>query len=754
MNGILRLNTKKTSGATPDTPLRRGLVVMRMDRQESSKIVEQLWESDVAFFWKYRIPDRKIRFSGHVTQLTGRDADSLEGELDRFFAIVPPEDQTKILGCIDSVARGTKRRYRCCHRVLLPGGGCRWIAVSGRPVSWDQAGKPLDMAGIGMDVTDLRNVRSALRVMESDIVSLVHSVGDCVFVLDHSGRIVDTNEAVHHFVGADRPALRGRRLESIVRPEGRTVVERLLRESAVREWQEELPVATGPDATRYLEVRMTRGRWGNRSVFVGVGRDVTRRHEAEDGLRWRLGFEKLIATLSSTFMSADDIGRAIDSALADVGRFYDARRVCFHLSGDVCALRTFYEWLDEGTPSAGDDRKSLAPLIERALRDGLLVLSDVASLSPSPERTLLLGLGIDSILCVVVFADRTPAGVVCLSSPKRGVSWSEQDLPMLRIFADILGNALVRDRERRRLREDEERLSMAVVASDSVLFEWDVRSDEVRVLRGERFVDRRTPEDRTYTMTEWRERIHPDDRERAWATVRTHLSANDDHYEAEFRTNIAQDARSGGEKWVWFHSRGRVMERDANGEPARVMGILLDISRRKAAEEERAALLDRLRAAAETDVLTGLGNRQTFERDLRRAIVANEDAKRPFCLVMFDLDDFKVINDTRGHVAGDGVLSYLAGAIRKHVRECDAFYRWGGDEFAVLVDGELAETTALARRTLDLIRSLPRECAGGIGASFGVACHEPPETAEELLRRVDRAMYAAKRDGGSRIAFA
>ena len=261
-------------------------------------------------------------------------------------------------------------------------------------------------------------------------------------------------------------------------------------------------------------------------------------------------------------------------------------------------------------------------------------------------------------------------------------------------------------------------------------------------------------QDRVYSMSEWKRRIHPEDRERAWATFQAHLDGGDEGCEAEYRSNVAADFTSGDPAWIWLHSRGRVMERDENGKAVRVMGILMDITRRKTVEEERSALLDRLRIAAETDVLTGLRNRQTFERDLRRAIVADQGAGSGFCLVMFDLDDFKIINDTKGHVAGDGVLSYLSGSIRKHIRECDAFYRWGGDEFAVFVRGTPDDAMALARRTLDLIRSLPKEHAGGIGASFGIACHEPNESAEDLLRRVDRAMYAAKRNGGSRIEFA
>ena len=734
--------------------------MVRMNRQESEEIVRQLWKSDAAFFWECSLPDRRVRFSEQAKGVIGRDADSLEGELDRFFAIIPPEDQTKILGRLDAVAQGVKRRFRCCHRVMLPGGGFRWIVASGRPVSWDADGKPSSLAGTGMDVTALRNVRSALRVMESDIVSLVHSVGDCVFVLDRSGRILDTNEAVHCFVGADRASLRGRRLESIVHPEGHASVERLLRESRVREWQEELPIAAAEGAPRYLEVRMIAGVWGNRSVFVGVGRDVTRRREAEAGLRWRIEFEKLIASLSSTFMFADDFARAVDRALADIGRFYGAKRVSLHLFGDVRDARCVSEWLDEGMPSFRDHAtlpdESFEAVLAKILRNGSLILPDVSAMPPSPERTLLIRLETASMLCVLVFAGKEPAGVVCLSSRMQAKTWSEQDLPMLRIFSDILGNALVRESERKRLREDEQRLTMAIVAGDSLLFEWNVPSDTIRVLRGGGLAGGRPLQDRVYSMSEWRRRIHPEDRERVWTKLQAHLDGHvdDEGYETEYRSNIAADFASGDPAWLWLHSRGRVMERDEAGKAVRVMGIIMDISRRKAVEEERGALLDRLRVAAETDVLTGLRNRQTFERDLRRAIVADQGEGSAFCLVMFDLDDFKIINDTRGHVAGDGVLSYLSGSIRKHIRECDAFYRWGGDEFAVFVRGTPDDAMALARRTLDLIRSLPKEHAGGIGASFGIACHEPNESAEDLLRRVDRAMYAAKRNGGSRIEFA
>ena len=734
--------------------------MVRMNRQESEEIVRQLWKSDAAFFWECSLPDRRVRFSEQAKGVIGRDADSLEGELDRFFAIIPPEDQTKILGRLDAVAQGVKRRFRCCHRVMLPGGGFRWIVASGRPVSWDADGKPSSLAGTGMDVTALRNVRSALRVMESDIVSLVHSVGDCVFVLDRSGRILDTNEAVHCFVGADRASLRGRRLESIVHPEGHASVERLLRESRVREWQEELPIAAAEGAPRYLEVRMIAGVWGNRSVFVGVGRDVTRRREAEAGLRWRIEFEKLIASLSSTFMFADDFAHAVDRALADIGRFYGAKRVSLHLFGNVRDAECVSEWLDEGMPSFRDHAtlpdESFEAVLAKILRNGSLILPDVSAMPPSPERTLLIRLETASMLCVLVFAGKEPAGVVCLSSRMQAKTWSEQDLPMLRIFSDILGNALVRESERKRLREDEQRLTMAIVAGDSLLFEWNVPSDTIRVLRGGRLGGGRLLQDRVYSMSEWRRRIHPEDRERVWTKLQAHLDGHvdDEGYETEYRSNIAADFASGDPAWLWLHSRGRVMERDEAGKAVRVMGIIMDISRRKAVEEERGALLDRLRVAAETDVLTGLRNRQTFERDLRRAIVADQGEGSAFCLVMFDLDDFKIINDTRGHVAGDGVLSYLSGSIRKHIRECDAFYRWGGDEFAVFVRGTPDDAMALARRTLDLIRSLPKEHAGGIGASFGIACHEPNESAEDLLRRVDRAMYAAKRNGGSRIEFA
>ncbi|HEX5239945.1 MAG TPA: GAF domain-containing protein [Candidatus Limnocylindrales bacterium] len=161
---------------------------------------------------------------------------------------------------------------------------------------------------------------------------------------------------------------------------------------------------------------------------------------------------------------------------------------------------------------------------------------------------------------------------------------------------------------------------------------------------------------------------------------------------------------------------------------------------------------------AQTDVLTGLLNHGTFVERMNRLIVADE----PFSLVMLDLDRFKGVNDGFGHQAGDRLLREVAESIVQAARETDAVFRYGGDEFVVLLPGTRAsEVPGIAER----IRSAVAETVGpGTGwrgraraleASAGTASFpDDGSTADEVLLAADRACFVAKRSGGGRVATA
>jgi diguanylate cyclase (GGDEF)-like protein len=178
------------------------------------------------------------------------------------------------------------------------------------------------------------------------------------------------------------------------------------------------------------------------------------------------------------------------------------------------------------------------------------------------------------------------------------------------------------------------------------------------------------------------------------------------------------------------------------------------------------------RAAAEknalTDALTGLYNRGALDNHLSRLAEtynrSKEDDKKPFSLILIDLDNFKQINDNFGHPAGDAVLEAVAEIVEAHTRATDLAARYGGEEIAIVIDGPLtnakniAERIRLAIAALDVEKfKIDQSLRPNITASFGVAEYQPDAEGTglpELLEKTDTALYEAKRTGKNRVCVA
>jgi diguanylate cyclase len=167
------------------------------------------------------------------------------------------------------------------------------------------------------------------------------------------------------------------------------------------------------------------------------------------------------------------------------------------------------------------------------------------------------------------------------------------------------------------------------------------------------------------------------------------------------------------------------------------------------------------REEASLDGLTGIPNRRTFDRTLERWIGQRKSSGNAFVLALLDLDDFKVINDTRGHQVGDRVLLGAARFFGKQIRQNDFLARFGGEEFVILLEG-LDAVQAHFKFTEMLERlaamSYDYEVAGGIAsisftASCGLAECRSDESVESLLRRADEALYEAKKNGKNRAVL-
>jgi len=159
-----------------------------------------------------------------------------------------------------------------------------------------------------------------------------------------------------------------------------------------------------------------------------------------------------------------------------------------------------------------------------------------------------------------------------------------------------------------------------------------------------------------------------------------------------------------------------------------------------------------LELLATQDPLTNVLNARAFSQELAQELSRNRRYGRPLALIYLDLDDFKSVNDAHGHATGDAVLRLVADAMRGAVRQADVVGRLGGDEFGVLMpetDGDVAH--AAANRLGSGIRTVFRGTPS-VTASIGVVAVSGTEAGtDELLRKADQAMYAAKRAGKDRV---
>lgn len=192
--------------------------------------------------------------------------------------------------------------------------------------------------------------------------------------------------------------------------------------------------------------------------------------------------------------------------------------------------------------------------------------------------------------------------------------------------------------------------------------------------------------------------------------------------------------------------------RDASGLISHYIGAMIDITKRKAAEDE-------IKHLAYYDTLTGLPNRRLLQEHLKRAITVDRRSSKQFALLMLDLDRFKAVNDSLGHLAGDELLQQVAARITARLRESDMVARLGGDEFVVLLNN-INQADAAARVAKEIIATLSTPfCLSQsddvqIGASIGIGLYpQHGDSYETLMDNADAAMYQAKEAGRGCFAY-
>ena len=397
--------------------------------------------------------------------------------------------------------------------------------------------------------------------------------------------------------------------------------------------------------------------------------------------------------------------------------------------------------------------------IEAALYDGSRADPDQVVLStrplPIPGRTVksTVEVGADRWLLVVA-ANRPLVGTLAMDEPWRLLLRSFVAAVLVAALVEVLRRrrayalALVDERtetlerQTQSLVRDRERLADAQRIAHIGSWEWEVGpdlltwSDELHRIFG---VD---PATFRPTYAEYLARVHEEDR----AMVRAETSLRDRE-----RRPIAFDHRivrpDGEIRWL---SCEALAELDPSGAVIRFRGTAQDITGRRRIEEQ-------LAHQAVHDALTGLPNRLLAAERLEQALARSSRTGSEVAVLFVDLDRFKLVNDSRGHAAGDELLVTVAERLRRVVRGSDVVARFGGDEFVVVCEDRTAafEASRVAHRITEALRD-PFVVDGQevfLSASVGIAVSEGAGSPETLLRDADAAMYRAKEKGRSRSEF-
>ncbi len=515
-------------------------------------------------------------------------------------------------------------------------------------------------------------------------------------------------------------------------------------------------------------------------ALVGRARAVEARRTAQ------LGVLQQAAHRMSASMTNEDVGRAVVEETGRIIDYHNARvylleppnllvpvafegRVGAYEQVDLDILRTR---LGEGfTGWVGEHRAAIRVDDAQADPRGMTI--------PGTDDV------VESMLVVPMLHDGALVGVIALS--KLGLrQFDDDDLRLLLILADQAATAFTGARhlaETRRLAEElrqlldmssalsrsldpvavadlmAEHLARAVGAEEVQISDWDVPGDRLRTLGchpARRRLDlddyyelegypltRRVLEERVIAIVD----VEDPDADPAEVALLHHDGVRG----LVMLPLVAKDAGIG------------IVELTFKGPPVTDSG-LITLVRTMAHEAgmalENARLYETARDLADRDPLTGFYNHRYLRERLAEEVVRAVRTRRPLSVVMLDLDDFKLVNDSFGHLYGDRVLVHVAGLIRSVLRGSDVAARYGGDEFALILPETADEAAAVvADRILEAFRRSPFAADGRqpipIGASIGIATHpEHGRSATELIAIADVRLYDAKHDGGNRARSA
>jgi diguanylate cyclase (GGDEF)-like protein/PAS domain S-box-containing protein len=557
----------------------------------------------------------------------------------------------------------------------------------------DAGGATQRYIAIRRDVT----ARNAANEAKAFLASIVESSEDAIVSSTPEGVILSWNRSAERLYGYGAEEAVGKPVSILAPADQRAslkwIGDRLQRGETVGQFEGVGLAKDGKRVDISISACPIRSADGQITALASIMRDITARVQAQEAR----------ALLASIVDSADDaiFGAALDGAILSWNK--GAERMYGYRAGEVL-----------GKPLAmlaPADADEASRLLDRIGRGETISQLEMVTLNRDGGQVEV---------SVTMSPVRNAAGEVVGSST---------------IARDIAG----RRRNREALRQSEEKYRWLVANLPDVVLVADESGRPVFVSSNCEGLSGYTPEEICQPEF-WMNRIHSEDQARVAAAFQA-LFNKGRPVDIEYRF-LKKDGQ-----WAWLHSRAvNVYERD--GKRYRD-GLISDITERKRMEQK-------LAHQATHDLLTGLPNRIVFEDRFRQALARARRQGGMAALLYLDLDRFKRINDTLGHLAGDTLIQLAAARLTGCLRECETLSRTGGDRFTLVLGdvGAPQDAVNVAERVLETL-SAPFAVKGNevfLGASIGIALY-PQDGVDlpALQRAADSALYAAKRQGKRRI---
>ena len=577
----------------------------------------------------------------------------------------------------------------------------------------DDQGRPRSLLAVTVDLTQRRQAEAALRESEEfhRFAAEAGAIGKWEIDLASGNCTVSPRMAALLGYPPGQTMLTSAQWSSMVEPEDLAMLTSKLEAVALADAQLDIELRIRRHGSGELRWMYTRGgvvkdSSGRSARVHGVSLDITERKESEAALRASEERYRMLTELSPDAMLVNVANRIVyanQSAVALLG----ARGVSDIVGHAPFAFISpeFHNSVRERIAHALQDGHPRLPLMEQRWRriDGAEVHVQVS------------------------------AGFI---------TWENQPAVQV-LLRDVTEQQGIRDA----LRISNERLKLAIEGSGEGIWDWDIRRDVYTFSDHlKRMLNLGVEGNSAGDIKEaLRKRIHPDDLARIWMALRAYIEGRESAYACDFRVQRPDGS------WIWMLSRGIIVARDSDGRPLLMTGTMQDISARKEADEK-------IWHHANFDALTGLPNRRLFRDRLDQEVRKAARSGQQVALLFIDLDRFKQVNDLLGHDAGDTLLAQAANRIKGCVRDADTVARLGGDEFTVILTAldSPARVEHVCQKILETLESpfhIGKEVAYMSG-SIGVTIYPNDAiTSEELIRKADQAMYAAKNAGKNQFSY-